>query len=132
MTERLFRLLVGSCIIIALYFDLRNLMVGLVALLLFEGLTNWRVPLLITRLRYGTGHAMAADEMPWPVRAPFNIRFDAERAWRFMVAILLTVTYLLFYTQTWFIPWFMGFAIFGAGLSGMCPMLISLKLIGFK
>ncbi|MHB8746802.1 MAG: hypothetical protein ACYC7I_09810 [Gammaproteobacteria bacterium] len=132
MTERLFRLLTGSCIIMALYFDLRNLMVGLIALLLFEGLTNWRVPLLISRLRYGAGTAMARDETPWPVQARFNIGFDAERAWRFTVAVLLFFTYLLFYPQAWFMPWFMGFAIFGAGLSGICPMLISLKLIGFK
>lgn len=132
MTERLFRLFIGSCIIIALYFDLRNLMVGLVTLLLLEGLTNWRIPSLITRLRYGTGYAMVGDDTPWPVQARFKIGFDAERAWRFMVAILLVLTYLLFYAQAWFMPWFMGFAIFGAGVSGICPMLISLKLIGFK
>lgn len=132
MTEQLFRLLAGACIIMALYFDLRQMMVGLIVLLLFEGLTNWRIPVLITRLRQGADHVMAADKMPWPIHAMFQIGFDAERAWRVTVALLLILTYLLFYRQAWFMPWFMGFAIFGAGLSGICPMLISLKLIGFK
>jgi len=132
MTERLFRLLIGACILTALNFDLRNLMIGLIAVLMFEGLTNLRVPLLISRLRYGSGAVNSTDKVLWPIQAFFTISFDAERAWRFTVAVLLVLTYLMYYQQAWFMPWFMGFAIFGAGLSGVCPMLISLRLIGFR
>lgn len=132
MTERQFRLFIGTCILAALYFDLRNLMIGLIAILMFEGLTNWRVPLLISRLRYGSSAVQSTDKVFWPIHALCTISFDAERAWRFTVAILLALTYLMYYQQVWFMPWFMGFAIFGAGLSGVCPMLISLKLIGFR
>jgi hypothetical protein len=45
---------------------------------------------------------------------------------------MLIVTVYVFSESLWFFPWFMGFAIFGAGLSGVCPVLISLKLLGFR
>jgi hypothetical protein len=132
MTDRVFRLFIGACILGALCLEHRSLMIGLVAVLLFEGITNLRVPLLVSRLRYGANVPLVNEKACWPVRAFFKLDFDAERAWRFTVAILLCITYLIFYDQAWFIPWFMGFAIFGSGLSGVCPMLLSLKLFGFR
>ena len=132
MTERLFRLFIGASILSALYFDLPRFMMGLIAVLLFEGFTNWRVPVIASRLRYGPNAQPSPDRQLWPMHALCAIGFDAERAWRLMVASLLILTYLMYYDQMWFMPWFMGFAIFGAGLSGVCPMLISLKLIGFR
>ena len=132
MTERMFRLCIGASILAALCLEQRLLMVGLIAVLVFEGLTNWRIPLLVSRLRYGADVPPADENTCWPIHAFFKIGFDAERAWRFTVAIMLGLTYLMYYDQAWFIPWFMGFAIFGAGLSGVCPMLLSLKLIGFR
>jgi hypothetical protein len=127
-----FRLFIGGCILAVLCLELRPLMIGLIAVLLFEGFTNWRIPLLVSRLRYGAEAPPAIEKACWPIPAFFKINFDAERAWRFTVAIMLCITYLLFYDQAWFIPWFMGFAIFGAALSGVCPMLLSLKLLGFR
>jgi hypothetical protein len=132
MTDRVFRLFIGACILAALCLEQRPLMLGLIAVLLFEGLTNWRIPLLVSRLRYGSDAPPVIEKVCWPIHAFLKINFDAERAWRFTVAILLCITYLLYYDQAWFIPWFMGFAIFGAGLSGVCPMLLSLKLLGFR
>lgn len=132
MTERLFRLFIGVCILTALYFDLPRLMTGLIAVLLFEGFTNWRVPVIASRLRCGSNAQPSPEEMLWPTRALCKIGFDAVRAWRLMVASMLILTYLLYYDKLWFMPWFMGFAILGSGLSGVCPMLISLKLIGFR
>jgi hypothetical protein len=132
MTERIFRLFIGAFILTALCLEQRPLMIGLITVLLFEGFTNWRIPLLASRLRYGSDAPPAIEKACWPIHAFFKIDFDAERAWRFTVAIMLCITYLIFYEQAWFIPWFMGFAIFGAGLSGVCPMLLSLKLLGFR
>jgi hypothetical protein len=42
------------------------------------------------------------------------------------------VTYLLFGDQLWLIPWFAGFALTVAGLSGICPMLLFFEKLGFK
>jgi len=62
--------------------------------------------------------------------------FDSFRAWRISVAIMLGGSYLLLNEQNievvWFIPWFMGFAILGAGVSGVCPVLLLIRWIGFK
>ncbi len=132
MTERVFRLFIGVCILAALCMELRPLMLGLIAVLLFEGFTNWRIPLLASRLRYGADAPQVIEKACWPIHAFLKINFEAERVWRFTVASMLCLTYLMFYEQAWFIPWFMGFAIFGAGLSGVCPMLVSLKLFGFR
>lgn len=132
MTERMFRLCLGACILAALYLEQRSLMIGVIAVMLFEGFTNWRIPLLVSRLRYGAAAPPAIEKVCWPIHAFFKIGFDAERAWRFTVAIMLCITYLMFYDQVWFIPWFIGFALFGAGLSGVCPILLLLKLIGFR
>ena len=56
------------------------------------------------------------------------MQFEAERAWRFVVAGFLASFLAVFQEGAWF----MGFAIFGAGLSGVCPVLVSLKLMGFR
>jgi hypothetical protein len=55
---------------------------------------------------------------------------------RLLTATLLGGSFLLLKEQNievlWFIPWFMGFAIMGAGASGVCPMILFLKWVGFK
>ena len=131
MSDRIYRLLVGSLILIGLYYDLHGLMVGLIAVMLFEGLTPWRMPVLVAKYNHVQLPA-CSQRVLWGGNSAFNIPFHAERAWRLVVAMMLTVTYLLFYDAVWFFPWFMGFAIFGAGLSGICPVLIFLQLLGFK
>jgi hypothetical protein len=131
MSDRIYRLLVGSVILIGLYYDLHGLMVGLIVIMLFEGLTPWRVPVLVAKFNR-VQLSECSQRVLWSGNSVFNIPFNAERAWRLMVALMLTVTYLMFYDVVWFFPWFMGFAIFGAGVSGICPVLIFLQLLGFK
>ncbi len=62
--------------------------------------------------------------------------FEAPRAWRITVAVMLGGSFLLLKEHNievlWFFPWFMGFAIMGAGASGVCPMLLFLRWAGFK
>ena len=61
---------------------------------------------------------------------------DGLSAWRVFVAFMLVLSYVLIheygYGVLWFIPWFMGFAIMGAGASGICPVLMGLHRVGFK
>ena len=126
MTDRTYRMLLGIAILVILYFDMTRAMTFLVGILLFEGITNWRIPLLVNRLlhRPGAGvREMGPSAITWPLHA--------EQAWRLMVGFALLFTAVLFKAE-WFIPWFMGFAIFGAGVSGVCPMLISLGWAGCR
>lgn len=132
MTERFFRLIIGSLLLGALYFELPALFPALIGVLTFEGITNCRIPVVLSRwCAAGAPEFEDSGEALPDGRAP-RFAFDAERAWRLAVAAMLTLTTYVYHEQLWFFPWFMGFAIFGAGLSGVCPVLISFKLLGFR
>jgi hypothetical protein len=128
MSERNFRLILGGTLLLILLYgrvDLFYVYIGVVA---FEGLTNWRIPLLVSKLRYGreirdsSGRAACINK--------YN--FDAERALRLIIAGFLIVSLVLFPKVLWFFPWFMGFALTMAGMTGICPMAIFIKKMGFK
>ena len=132
MTDRVYRTILGFLLLLALTFDLTVLLYILIAMLFLEGLTNIRVPLLVCRFRNCINKQAYSIEY---VHDPFNpaYRFDieSERVWRIVVGAMLAVTFY-YYEQLWFFPWFMGFAIFGAGISGVCPVLIGIRWTGFK
>jgi hypothetical protein len=131
MSERIYMLVVGVCILASLYFDIDFLIYSLAALLVFEGLSNIRLTTMLQRLRHVT-----LD--PGLVLLDLNSRFafEAFRMWRIIVALVLVVTFALIhelgYDMLWFFPWFMGFAIIGAGASGVCPGLLALRRAGFR
>ena len=127
MTDRNYRLLLGLAILIVLYFDLTYAMYGLIGLLFMEGIMNWRIPLLVNRFRQQLGAdalRMEPLDFKWPIHE--------ERAWRLTVGFMLVLTFLIFNEIAWFLPWFMGFAIFGAGVSGVCPVLLGLHFVGCR
>jgi small-conductance mechanosensitive channel len=127
MTDRNYRLVFGLAILLALYFDLTYFMYGLISLIFVEGITNWRVPLLVNRFMQPPGADVPPIE-PFDFRWPLQV----ERAWRLVVAFMLFLTAVLFNEVVWFLPWFMGFAILGAGVSGVCPMLLGLRFSGCR
>lgn len=132
MSDRTYRLILGALLLISLYFDLNYLMYALIAILFLEGVTNWRIPLLVRKLRGDSAAAPETDKNLAPIQSNYRFNIEAERVWRLIVSLMLLVTYVLFYAQLWFFPWFMGFAIFGAGASGVCPALIGVKWIGCR
>ncbi len=132
MSNRTYRLVFGALLLIALYFEFSYLMYALIAILTFEGITNWRIPLLIQKMRSNPAAIAKSDHTPAPVNQKYLFNFEAERAWRLVVALMLFTTYVLFYDKLWFLPWFMGFAIFGAGVSSVCPVLIAIKWAGCR
>lgn len=131
MSERLFLFGVGAYILIGLYFEI-NIMIYLLSLwLFFEGATNIRLTTLSQQLMNTTVPSGLVL-----FQSPLRIDFDSFRAWRFVVAAMLGGSFLLLNEYdlevVWFFPWFMGFAILGAGLSSVCPVLLFLKWLGFK
>lgn len=130
MTDRTYRGILGAAILIALYFELSWLMFTLIALLFTEGITNQRVPMLICMLRNRLQKEQIGYVNYAQVSSPkFDV--DTERVWRLMVSLLLLVSFS-YVEALWWFPWFMGFAIFGAGLSGVCPVLIVIRRLGFR
>jgi hypothetical protein len=131
MSERVFLFLVGAYILTALYLEI-NIMIYLLCLwLLFEGITNLRLTTLTQKL---VGKPVPAGLTVFHTQLRYN--FDAFRAWRITVAVMLGGSFMLLIEQNievvWFFPWFMGFAILGAGVSGVCPVLLLIRWIGFK
>jgi len=57
-TERTFRIFIGAALLLGLYFDLKPLIYTLIGILAFQGITNWRVTRIISRLRYGSTVAL--------------------------------------------------------------------------
>jgi hypothetical protein len=130
MSERIYRLIVGLAVLGILYLDSRPAMSLLIALLVFEGITNWRIPLLVSRLR---GDAARVDrQADAERRSECRFNFESERALRLLFAGVLLTTYIFFNQGLWLFPWFAGFALTVAGLSGICPMLMFIEKLGFK
>lgn len=146
MSNRAYRLVMGALLLVFLYFDITMGIYALMLVMLLEGLSNILVPDIINHIRYDDGFS-ANDENLAPIQKKIRYLFSAERAWRLVVGLMLFVTYVLFNESyhllpgvlmdnfsyiNWFFPWFMGFAIFGAGISGICPVLIAVKWAGFR
>ena len=130
MTDRIYRTFLGLAMLVALYFELSILLYFLIGMMLLEGLTRFSVPRVIG-IAAGYFAVPALLYQPEPCRINYRFDFDGEIMWRMVVALMMLVTYS-FYEYVWFFPWFMGFTIFGAGVSGVCPVLIVLHWIGFK
>lgn len=125
MSERYFRIILGSSLLIILYFDVKYALYTYIGIMFFEGITNLRIPIILSRLRYG--------ELTEPPEATnFRINFEAERALRLAIGIFLIISYIFFAELLWFIPWFIGIMLLSAGITNNCPMYATFKWLGFK
>lgn len=130
MTNQAYRLVLGCILLLSLYFDAMPILDSLIGMLVIEGVSNRLLPNVISKFRFHR----ECDTNEGSLGLPFKCRTSvtAERAWRFMVASMLVVGLIVFPKSMWFFPWFMAFAIFGAGISGVCPMYLFLKQCGFR
>ena len=126
MSERIYRLVLGGTLFLALYYKLDYLVYGFTGVLLFEGLSNIRLPGVISLIRYGKP---PHEETTIKIN---KYNFEAERLFRIVLALILGITYALIPEQAWFFPWFIGFMLIFAGITNMCPMMIALRSLGFK
>lgn len=128
MHERTFRLFQGGIILLGLVLESDALLYFFVALSVFEALTGLRIPVLVTRVKQLATVGKTAPET-WPAA---KIAFEAERLMRLTVAILLTISFVIFPEETWFFPWFMGAMLVMAGITNVCPMVIYFRWLGFR
>ena len=132
MTHSTYRIVLGAVLLLALYFRLDSVVYAIVAMTLFEGVTGWTAPQVFNRVRGDHDFTKASSCETSSIQTTVRGRYDAERAWRFVVGGILFITYFLPNSAVWFFPWFMGFALIGAGASSVCPMLVAIRWLGFK
>lgn len=136
MTERMFRVFLGAGLFLLLYisaiYGRTDLIFLYIALLAFEGITNWRIPIVLTRLKNKMSPSNTNSNMVWSEAQSYRIPFEAERAMRLVVAILLVIP--LFFTGDiiWIIPWFVASMLLLAGVTNICPMVMFFRWLGFK
>jgi hypothetical protein len=131
MSERMFLFIVGAFILAALYIEVDIFIYGLCLWLIFEAITDIRLTTLSQKFLHKT---VPSGLTVFQTTQRFD--FDAYRAWRLMVAMMLGGSFVLLneyrFEILWFFPWFMGFAIMGAGVSGICPMILMIRWVGFR
>lgn len=137
MTERMFRIFLGAGLFVLLYISAMNERTDLIqfyiGLLLFEGITNWRLPILLTRLRSKTPPDKSTQESDFIENpAHFSIPFEAERAMRLVVALILIVPLFLKTDIIWIVPWFVASMLLLSGVTNICPMVMFFRWLGFK
>lgn len=130
MSERSFRFVISIVLLFALYFEAVAIVLAVAILYIFEGATNWRIPVLVTRLRGVQNRNITCD--PGAIALASNITLEAERVLRLFIGIVLAVSLLAFPETTWFLPWLIAFALLVAAITGVCPCIWGLKQYGFK
>ena len=129
MTERVYRLVTGILMLSFLFFQLEYAMLVMLALLAFEGLTNWRIPILVSKAI----HPNKTIQVSEGENSHNTISYDAERMLRWIVFILILLGTLSFTENAfWFFPWFVGLMLLLAGITGICPMVMALRKLGLK
>ena len=134
MSERVFRLISGMILWAILLFSTiyqnNQLMVVFCAVLLFEGITNWRIPGLISKVRFGH---LTRDDTQLSVDSDSIIgSIEAERMMRFMIVMFLAVSFFTLPDILWFFPWYIAGMMIVAGITNICPMVMFLRWIGFR
>jgi len=129
MTERAYRLVVGISMLGFLFFQLEYAMWALLILMAIEGLTNWRVPILVSKILYPNDNIKVSEAENQ--NSSFN--YEAERMLRWIVFTLVLLGTISYTGEMlWFFPWFVGLMLLLAGVTGICPMVMALRKIGMK
>lgn len=127
MSERNFRFVQGLYLLVALYLEIDILIYLFIGIMLFECVTNWRVPIVVSRIWYGKE---AVEGFFYSESYKFD--YEAERLIRFAVALLLYLGFILYPDVAWFLPWFVGVMLLMAGVTNICPMVMFFRYLGFR
>lgn len=131
MSERLFLFAVGVFILISLYIEIDMMIYILCLALLFEAIMDIRLTTLSQKLMSRT---IPAGLTVFQTQARFD--FEALRVLRIVISVSLAGAFILIHNYhidvLWFVPWFLGFAILGAGVSGICPAMLFIRWLGFR
>lgn len=102
----------------------------MIALLLFEGITNWRIPLIVTRVRYGKNYKHHLEMQA--SSGKYLGKVEAERMLRFVVVACVLLPVFVMSDLIWFLPWFVTGMLILAGITNICPMVMVLRKMGMR
>ncbi len=136
MTERMFRIILGAGLVVLLYISAltndNELIKIYIGILLFEGITNWRIPKIVSKLRKQPVIPQQPElDTLHPIHARYRINFEAERAIRLTLAVVLMLPFIFPFEILWIIPCFTASMLL-AGMSNICPMGLLFHWLGFK
>ncbi len=131
MSDRAYLFMVGAYILGALYMDMDLMVYALVVVMFFEGATGLTITGVTQKIR-----KVKLDPGLLIYESKQRFNFDGFRALRIFFSILMIAAYLSVHVYgievIWFLPWFLGFALIGAGVSSVCPVLLGMRWLGFK
>jgi len=138
MTERTFRIYLGAGLFLLLYLSAINgnndLILYYIGLLVFEGVTSWHLPKILTALKKkASQNEQNNDKSAFdnkPLVAP--IPFEAESAMRLVVALILVSPLVFSADILWIVPWFVASMLLLAGVTNICPMVMFFRWLGFR
>lgn len=128
MSEHFYRGMMGVILLLVLYIDRPELYYVYVGQLLVEGITNWRIPLLLDRLR-SRQIERSGRTVPQPRT---NIAFDSERAMRLFFAALMILAFYALPSPYWFLNWIIAAFLILSGLVRVCPVVLFFRSVGFR
>ena len=103
----------------------------LVAILFLEGVTGVTILWLSKKVREVQ---LESGLLQYSSETKFD--FDAFRLFRIIIAVVVLASYVAVHEYSidmlWFFPWFFGFSVMGAGVSGVCPVYMAIRWLGFK
>jgi len=127
MSDRSYRFILGLSILISLFLKLDYAIYLIIGMMLIEAVTNYRLPILINQFKSSTSQSHHDDIEKCPY---FGI--EAERLFRFIVVVLITLGCIIYPDSLWFFPWFVGLNLILAGITGICPLVMLLRKLGFS
>lgn len=129
MTENAYRLLLGMLLFLMLYIESDAMAYTLIAMTFFEGVTNWRLNLVVSKILHKiTGHPVPVN----PNNKNARIPIDSERAQRFAISIMFYLTYFVAPEEYWVLNWFFAVAILLSGIVMFCPVVSLFRYLGFR
>ena len=131
MSDRVYLFLVGLTLLAALYLE-SNLMIYMTVVIMFlEGLSGWTLPRITQKIR-----KVQLDSGLLKLAKPPRFSFKSFLVMRLVMASVVFASYVAVHEYDveilWFFPWFVGFAVLGAGVSGVCPVYLAIRWLGFK
>lgn len=128
MNERASRFLFGFFLIIFLFLESNIGVYAIVSILIFEGITNFRFLSLLNYIKADThGTRPVQDE-----NIDYKFSYEAEQLFRYFAAIFISLGSIFFNETLWILPWFVSLNLLLTGITGICPIVMFFRRLGFR